>query len=248
MSKRSRSLQGLRRDHRKQMRIDTHEPDKRDFPLIRTRILEASLSEDFEEARREWEFINIIDDSDERFTDQCQLCNQKGLKDNYEIVNSGTGIKFLVGSRCIKRFLILKGATSEAESIDLFTAQESKIFAKKRLQALLASILMVPTFRELMQFREASKTVLGSLDNKAVSGSVWIDYIHFLLGPLPQKEHIDRIKAALFDHKAVPIKKIDMKSMTEEEARLAMRKKAKARVRTTLSKSSLYKPDRGDHS
>jgi len=248
MSKRYRSLQGLRRDRRRKTAAEIHEPSQRDFPLIRKRILEASISDDFEEARREWEFINIIDEGNERFVEDCELCNHTGLKENYEIVNSATQKRFLVGSSCIKRFIILKGAASQEESNALFKAQESKLFAKRRIQALLASILLTPTYQELMYFREASKTVLGSLDNLTIPPAVWDDYIHFLLGPHPKRENIEKIRTALFNHKAVTLKKVDLESMTEEEARLAMRKKAKAKVRTTLSKSRLYNPEGGTES
>lgn len=93
------------------------EPSKRDFPLIKAKLVAHSTSDDYKKAKHEWQFIGIVEEDDvARFTNRCELCNQAGLRLNFEIYNSDTNKSLLVGSTCIGRFIILKGTSNEAES------------------------------------------------------------------------------------------------------------------------------------
>ncbi|OPY64131.1 MAG: hypothetical protein A4E56_00185 [Pelotomaculum sp. PtaU1.Bin065] len=170
-----RKLRGLRASFRKSLTGDGEKVTKKELPIIRYKILSNSLSDDWEEARREWEFVSLIEEEDydslDRFSDNCELCNQGGLRRNYEIYNAGTGKRFLVGSTCIKNFIILKGTETQEQSAAAFEFQVKQLSAAKRIQALIPSVLSQPTQHEALIFRNASKEILETLDNLLMSVS-----------------------------------------------------------------------------
>ncbi|MTI82627.1 MAG: hypothetical protein FH756_01750 [Firmicutes bacterium] len=249
MSKR-RSLAGLRR--KKKLDFFTaydEKPTKNDFKLVKERILENSLADEWDEARREWELTKLIDRDDmelfDRFTEQCQLCNQVGLKKNYQIFNPGTGKIFLVGSTCIKKFLLLKGAETQQQSADIFDFQVKQMLAVKKLQQLLPDILSEPTAYDANRFRNASREILETLDNLQIKKTTWNKYIKLLFGTeSPHEKSIERVRNVIFQPSKLRFKKVKDLSTGEEEGRWADKIKTKTKVETTLSRSKEYRPDR----
>lgn len=234
------SLAGLRRKRQNTFLIGEEEKvTKREIKIVRERIINNSKSDDWEEARREWEFIGMILEDDyiglERFSNSCQLCNQRPLTKNFEINNPLTGVTFLVGSTCIKRFIMLKGASSQSESAAIFEFQAKKMFASRTIQELLPSILTESTRNDVDRFRNASKVILGSLKNKEINNDAWEEYLRFVFGPVPPPPgSIDKIRYALFEPRKLQFKKVTDLSTGKEEARWTRDQKAKTRVRTTL--------------
>lgn len=232
---------GKQRIYKRKRRVDEPEPQQRDYPLIRKNILAYSSSDDFEEARREWELSNIIDETDPDFVDHCEICNASGLEKNYQILNKYTEKTYLVGSSCIKRFIIFGDAQTQEESNAIFDRQIRKREAAKSLQYLLPKILEIPTAHELNRFRHSSKFILGSLDNLTTPPYVWNEYIRLLFGVnKPKKEIIQKVSTVLYNPKAVRIKRLTM-STGQKEGQWADKIKSKSRVETSLSRSSAYR-------
>ena len=244
----SRSLRGLRTSFRKSIINDGEKITKRELPIVKGKIIASSLSSEWEEARREWECIGVLEEEEydniERFSERCELCNQGGLKTNYEISNPSTGKKFMVGSTCIKNFLILKGAESQEQSTALFEFQVKQMLASKRLQALLPTILQEPTQHDALIFRNSSKDILGSLDVKDITGQIWDKYIKLLFGSNSPEKLIERVKTVLFQPSKIIYKRVKDRSTGQEDAYWTRKAKVKTRVKTTLRKSKEDRPDK----
>lgn len=215
------------------------EVPQRDFPLIRQRLLEKSESNTYEEARTEWEFTKTVYEGEPDFTDQCELCNAVGLRTNYLIVNKYTHNTFLVGSHCITRFIRLGGALTQEESNEIFEAARRKQEAAQVLQRLLPAILTQPTPGELLDFRNYSKKILGSLDNRSITN--WKPYLEMLLGPRQTSEQVAKIRTALFEPARVRVIKPAMPTGTGEGHWATAIKAKRARVRTSLARSGAYR-------
>lgn len=230
------------------------EPPKRDFPLIKKRLVRKSKGKNYEEACREWEFIGLVEEEEvENFNGNCELCNQGGLKLNFRIYNPNTQSFFSVGSTCIKRFLIFKGTSSLNESWDYFIGAAHRFASYKDLEKLLPDVLRDrPLSKDVMLFRKISKEILGSYDNVKVSPDLWKQFIDFLLGPehpriedLERKKKFNRIRDILFNPRSVPVKKPKRVETGKASGSWASKGRRKARARTTLSRSEAYKnPDK----
>ena len=85
-------------------------------------LLANSVADDFEKAQTEWEYNGeLIFEGENEFSHECGLCGPKDLmKTNHIIRNTRNGNALRVGSVCVKRFLILSGASTIEESADLF--------------------------------------------------------------------------------------------------------------------------------
>lgn len=84
------------------------------------RIVESSQSDNFEDARREWEYTGRrMDESDQGFTGVCELCGQPHVKEVFQIFNPLTGSEFWVGRQCVRHF-VLRGAETPEESQRMF--------------------------------------------------------------------------------------------------------------------------------
>lgn len=233
------------RDRKNLLLVNEAESQQRDFPLVRSRIVENSHSKDYEEARREWTLVDVHDEKSAEFTDRCELCNQPGLRINFEIVNHDTGKRFLVGSRCITRFLILEGAITQEESNALFEYKRRQMMATKELQKYLPAILTEPTGWEVHAFREASRVILGTLDHGQVvkNPSPWMGYIKGLLGKDPPKWQIDLIRTVLFEPRKVKVKKVALTKTSEAVGHWAGKIKAKkTRAQLSINRSKEDQP------
>lgn len=143
------------------------EPPKRDFPMIKRRIVENSKGSIYEEAKYEWDYTGLIQEEEvEKFTDQCELCNQRPLRVNFQITNESTKKSLLVGSTCIRRFLVLQGTATSAESWDYFVRETYKNVAKIEMKTIIDLLFDgTPKTKHIAQFRKMAEEVLGDLNN-----------------------------------------------------------------------------------
>lgn len=231
---------------KKWLKLKPFNPDKKILPIVKRNILANSVSDDFEQARREWVPGDIIEENDERYVDHCMICNQPGLMTNYEIINAGTGSSLKVGSTCIGGFIIFQGMESQEESNAFFERNINKIIGYKELKALLPAVLdFRPEYKYVVEFIDASKFVLGTLDRGRQVPGVWQEYIKMLLGNSPEEWKVERIKQILWDPKKVDIKKENKKLQDTnfQDGHWANLVKVKgSRVKTTLRKSKEDNP------
>lgn len=132
---------GIRRAGRERRPWDG-EPSPDPPACVVKRLLAASASGGFEAARREWEYRGeILEEGHPEFSRECDLCGPKELmRANYLIRNVLNGRILKVGSVCVKRFLILDGASSVAESAALFDRRTALAEFGRRLQGLIADL------------------------------------------------------------------------------------------------------------
>lgn len=91
------------------MRIDLKKALTDPRPNQIERVVYLSQSNDFDEAKKEWELANAIDETAEGFTNVCGLCNNPHLRHNFIIHNPLTSQILHVGSTCIIRFGLIQG-------------------------------------------------------------------------------------------------------------------------------------------
>jgi hypothetical protein len=69
--------------------------------ILKKKILESSLSKDWETAKKEWRVVDITISS----TPSKCLCGHSPITKLCEIVNNSSGIVEIVGSCCLKKFM-----------------------------------------------------------------------------------------------------------------------------------------------
>jgi hypothetical protein len=185
----------------------------------------------------------MYEEGDTKFTDICELCNHIGLRRNFEIYNTNTNKYFLVGRNCIKRFIILAGAETLEDSSVLFEMKSEELIAIKVLQNLVPAILETPKPQELMKFRKyAEKLVGGSQQN--MTRAKWDTFLtNLYAGKMPPKEHIDRIRTALYNPRAIRVQKVKLSTAAEQRkiGSWANTSKIKTRADNTLARSDIYR-------
>lgn len=226
----------------------TAEPtqSRRDFPLVKSRLLACSTSNVYEEARREWRLGDIYEEGSDSFIDRCELCNQPNLRRCYEVLNPETDGRFLVGSTCIRRFLILRGTDSSEETGRLLDQRTKQLGAVRRLQEVLPAILTEPAPNQLHSFREASRAILGNLEHKSVTAQpyLWARYLSALLGSNRPQWQVDRVRAALFAPHTILTKAVRLRATDDSIGQWASTTKSKrTRAQVTISPSTGDRPD-----
>lgn len=227
------------------------EPTKRDFPLIKKRLIYNSLAGTYDEAKCEWEFTGIIDEEDiENFSDRCDLCNQSPLAINFEIYNVNTKRKLLVGSSCIRKFLILNGAGNSEESWEIFSAKARQVALFQDLRLITRAILIdIPNAMDVARFRRLAAEALGlgnvSDLNNCIERKNWELFLSNTLGPkkddITWKKDMERIKLALFSPKDIKVIKTKDFDSGQSIGKWANKGRRKTRIETTLSRSAAYR-------
>lgn len=227
---------------------------KRDFPYIKKNLIANSIAGTYEEAMTEWEFVGILDEENvERFVPRCQLCNQPGLRINFEIHNPDTRKRFLVGSSCIKKFLVLKGTGSLEESWDFFVRQSIKYASLDDLRHFASDVLVTENIQlhQIRRFRKLVADVLGLPDQSSLNSAVfenkedWDGLVHYLIGPNDGSDQawskkLERLKLILFNPSQL-VKKQKFFDTGEKDGHWASKGRRSTRVETTLSRSEAYK-------
>jgi len=90
-------------------------------------LLPLSNSSDFANAKKEWEYVGLIDNEEADF--DCQLCGHKEIRYEYTIENRINQNEMIVGSSCILKFI-----THLAETQDFFYDTQNNIIDKTRLE------------------------------------------------------------------------------------------------------------------
>ncbi|MDX8367152.1 hypothetical protein [Cytobacillus sp. IB215665] len=119
-------------------------------------LTKNSTSENFQEARREWEYIGNIPNDDKEFVENCELCNSHISKENWVIENIHTKIKLRIGSDCIKRFIILNGTENQADSAAFFNRKQKELIMEHELRILYKEVIetsSLPTARVANKFK-----------------------------------------------------------------------------------------------
>lgn len=175
--------------------------------------------------------------------DICEICNHIGLRQNFEIRNIHTNHTFLIGSKCITRFIKLDGVETLEDSSVLFKIKSGELIAIKILQNLIAPILGIPTVQELGKFRRYARKLLG--DNpQNVTKAKWQGFlVNIFSGRKPTNDEIDRIRMTLFNFRAIRTQKVKLSNVAEQEriGSWSSTGKVKTRVGSTLAQSEAYK-------
>lgn len=137
-------------------------------PRARKRLVELSAADRWEEACREWEFDDlIIEETDERFTGECDLCHEQNLVRQFEIRNTRTGLRLLVGSNCVKRFVVLYGAETLEDSWTMFRQRVRRLGEKERARRGADAILDgTASPEDVLAFAEYAKKELDAKNRR----------------------------------------------------------------------------------
>jgi len=133
-------------------------------PLVTKNIIKNSLSNDFEEAKKEWELVTHISSESDEFVENCQLCNHKNYIENWLIQNTNTKALLKVGSDCIRRFIQFAGTANQHDSNTFFAIKEKEIGKELELRTSYKEVIgsPLPTVRAANRFRKLCKELLES--------------------------------------------------------------------------------------
>ncbi|MEJ3719088.1 hypothetical protein WGM54_13785 [Paenibacillus polymyxa] len=113
-------------------------------PLIVRNMLEECSVNNFDEAKKEFDIIDVIDATSDNFSNRCQLCHTPNLKHNFVLHNRITGRTLHVGSRCIIRFNVLKGAVDVSSGIALLQNKADEHTLKHEIRSMVGLIIFPP--------------------------------------------------------------------------------------------------------
>lgn len=212
-------------------------------------LLKHSVGLTYEEARREWMFEGTVITADhEGFLEHCP-CGAKLEVANYLLTHRSNGNTIILGSRCIKRFVLLNGTETQEDSRKVF---ERIIQAKKRDADLVATWpkLLAPrvSATALHAFRNRALDFLGTLASGHISPERWQEFLILLQLTDIDRHELTRLRDILFRPERVPKedKVIHLENRSEEEIRKDIgvwRKISRAPVTSTLSDSEIYHPE-----
>jgi hypothetical protein len=133
-------------------------------PLVKKTLLMRSQSEDFDQAKQEWEFIAHISKDSDEFVENCELCNHKNYRENWLIQNQYTQIPLKVGSDCIRRFIQFAGTASQADSNTFFDNKQKEMGSEIELLILYKEVIAapLPTARKANRFKKTLQELLES--------------------------------------------------------------------------------------
>jgi hypothetical protein len=217
-------------------------------PLVIKNLLKGSHSNEFENAKSEWDLVEPISNDSADFVENCELCNHRNYKGNWLIQNRLTGSHLKVGSDCIKRFVILNGTSSQDDSRVFFENKEKEIEKELKVKTEYNSIIvnLLPTRSEANSFVKALLSLLESRGKrKSIESKEGVKEIitDICSVPHPSEKEIDSLYTLL----NTPDKFVFQKDTRKyKEFKLlegeTWAKKGKV-TGTTLSNSKAYKPD-----
>lgn len=227
--------------------------DKKPGPLTVKVLVENSLGDTYEDARLEWDLDSYQPEGGQN---TCDLCNNPHLKKNWVIRNVNTGKTLVVGSTCIKRFIILKGTADEADTARRLDMKEKEYEREMDVRILYKSVVQGkhPFVNELRRFR---KNLMQILEDRGLlhlrndrEGIIKLIQTVFMIDE-PSEDEIERLYNIFnrFNH-VVNISIHDketaklMKQETFEEGSTWQRKSRNRVTGTSLSSSEAYRPDK----
>lgn len=126
------------------VRYDAKVENSTPRPLVVKNMLRRSNSENFDDAKKEWEIDDVIDSTSDNFDDKCQLCHTSNLKHNFVLHNRITGSKLCVGSTCIIRFNVINGIVDVSSGIALLQNKADEYSLKHEIQSMVGLIIFPP--------------------------------------------------------------------------------------------------------
>jgi hypothetical protein len=211
-------------------------------PKAKDNLYRITGETDFEFACKGWELEDIIKaDDNTNIKNNCTICGQTHLNDNYLIRYLKNGATANVGSKCIKRFVKFKDIGSQEDSNRYFEKKKKEINDIKSIRELLLEVLMdKPQSRHVLKFRTVCANLLGIKSNE-FKGLYMSDQWFKLLTILNKNYQLNekqehRVKLILFNPR--DIEAIKEKSRIDKPI---YNGKIRHRVATTLSKSEAYK-------
>jgi len=98
-------------------------------------LIEASVSDRWEEAQREWTLTGeSVTEVDADFPEACEFCQERNIKTAYRIRNIHNHNERWLGSECIKRYIKLDGAETVEDSARRFTQKMRLLNAERNLR------------------------------------------------------------------------------------------------------------------
>ncbi|MET3505528.1 hypothetical protein [Halalkalibacter oceani] len=141
--------------------MNQSEPKSDPRPLVISNILQHSLSNDFEEAKTEWDLEGSVPSDSADFSEHCELCGARNYRGNWAIVNRNTNAILKVGTECIKRFVVLNGTETLEDSQVFFSNAEKELSLILKIRNDFPEIVKgIPTKRETTYYIKALKTLL----------------------------------------------------------------------------------------
>jgi hypothetical protein len=213
-------------------------------PKARENLFIITGEADFELACKGWDLQDVIKtEDDENIENECTICGQTHLNDNFLIKYVKNGAIANVGSSCIKRFIKFNGISNQQDSNRFFDTKCNEINNIKTLKQLFYEIFSDPVGEDVVRrFRKSCARIMDVQD--LFSGTYKTDKWYKLIDNLnavllskitPIQE--ERIRLVLYDpHKLnVSERKKAKKDIYYDS------KKPKARITTTLSRSDIYR-------
>ncbi|HBF39788.1 MAG TPA: hypothetical protein DDW50_21050 [Firmicutes bacterium] len=211
-------------------------------PKAKSKLLEITGESDFELACNGWELQDVVKtEDDEEIENECTICGQTHLNDNYLICYIKNGVVANIGSSCIKRFIRFKDIGSQEDSNRYFEKKKREINDIKSTRELLLEVLMdKPQSKYVLKFRSICANILQIKPDEFKGlylSEQWFKLLsilnkNFLL--TEKQEH--RVKLILFNPRDVEV--------TKGKVRIdkpIYNGKIRHRVSNTLSKSGVYK-------
>jgi hypothetical protein len=218
-------------------------------PLIVKTLTENSLSDDFEEARKEWTYDSYIDKESDEYADHCELCNTFLHTGNYVIENGNTKKKMKLGSDCIKRFVLINGVETQADAakfIDNIDKERGKEF---EVIALYKDVISdpVPLARLLNKFIKLMREIIDAKGyehyTKTESGIKWI-LRNVLKHAMFDNKEVDRLYKIFNDPGSIQTQKETRRYKQIKKIKEGQMWQKRGKVTaTTLSDSGVYHPD-----
>ncbi|WP_430510852.1 hypothetical protein [Gottfriedia solisilvae] len=140
------------------------EKENKPGPLVIKNLTKNSLSNVFDEAKNEWEYLEGIDTESPYFVENCELCNSRLHLENHIIKNINTEKRLRIGSDCIKRFVQFAGTSSQESSNTYFEIIQNERKLETEVRMLFKNVVIypLPTYREANKFRKTFEQLLES--------------------------------------------------------------------------------------
>lgn len=215
-------------------------------PLVIQKLISNSESDEFDEAKTEWELVGNIPNDSYNFVENCELCNHKNYKGNWMIYNPKTKSNLKIGSECIKRFIVLNGVGSQEDSNTFFKQKEKEINKEYKLLELYKAVIIdpLPVARQVTYFR---KTLLELLDSRGqihlseTKEGIFEILSSFFRKSKPSDKEVDKFNTLLNDPVNFITQKENKKYKQYIKEGETWIKKGKVTF-TTLSNSGAYRP------
>ncbi len=214
-------------------------------PLVIKNIIENSLSDVFDDAKQEWEFVTHIPNDSGEFVENCELCNHRNYKENYLIQNQNTTALLKVGSDCIKRFIQFAGTASQADSNTFFENKLKEMEIETELRVLYMEVIagILPTVRMANRFKKLTLELLEKRGQQHLisNESGRLEIIRSLYNQSnPSEKEQQHFGWLMSNPMSLPVQK-ETKRFKEvyykEGSTFSKRSKV---IRTTLSNSKIY--------